>query len=330
MAGVSISTVSRVVNNSKPVNEEIKKRVMDAIRQTNYRPDVTGTGSAPINSMLIGIIIPHNSNTVLDDFSMGIRTIAELYGYDIMFGLTDGSVDNELHYMKMFQRAGAQGLILVGSELDKPHLEILGDSPAPCVLAGQQSNVPFIPSVHLDNITASYEAVTYLIQKGHRRIAMIRVAGDNAVGGDRYKGYSQALANSGIALQESWVAECGLSAQDGMDAMRRIMESGAQPTAIFCSTDWMAVGAMNYLLDQGLRIPEDISVFGFDNSLMSTLMRPRLSSVDYSGTEIGMTAARHLIKLMRGETVTPHHANVAHYLQIRESTGEVTKSTITG
>lgn len=322
MADVSIATVSRVVNNSKPVNEDIRRRVLDAIQQTQYRSDTTYGTAARNGTLLIGIIIPHNSNTVLDDFSLGIRRIAELYGYDILVGLTDGSVKSELHYLNLFHRMGTQGTLFVGSELGKAHMEIISRTATPCVLAGQQSQFPSIPSVHLDNVTASYEAVTYLIQKGHRRIAMIRVSGNNAVGGDRYEGYRQALADAGITPQQEWVVESGLSAEDGMKAMRILMENGSQPTAVFCSTDWMAMGAMNYLLDSGVRVPGDISVFGFDNSFMASIMRPKLSTVEYSGTEIGMTAARHLIKLIKGEAVTPHHANVAHYLQIRESTGE--------
>jgi LacI family transcriptional regulator len=150
---------------------------------------------------------------------------------------------------------------------------------------------------------------------------MIRVSGENAVGGDRYRGYRQALIDAGITLREEWVVESGMAVEDGSDAMRRIKDSGELPTAVFCSTDWMAVGAMNFLIDNGIRVPEDIAVFGFDNSFIASVVRPKLSSVEYSGTEIGMTATRTLIKLIKGETGVQHHANVAHYLAIRESTG---------
>ncbi|WP_410515230.1 substrate-binding domain-containing protein [Paenibacillus sp. BR2-3] len=265
--------------------------------------------------------MPHNSNTILDDFSMGIRRIAELYGYDIVVGLTDGTIESELHNLNLLHQMGVQGSLFVGSVLSKEHVEVISKSGTPCVLAGQHSQISSIPSVHLDNITASYEAVTYLIQKGHRRIGMIRASGDSAVGGERYRGYRQALEDSGINLQEEWVTESGFTVENGMNAMRRMMDSNSQPTAVFCSTDWMAVGAINYLIDNGLRVPEDVAVFGFDNSFMAAIVRPMLSSVEYSGTEIGMTATRHLIKLIKGETVTPHHTNVAHYLKIRESTG---------
>lgn len=321
MADVSISTVSRVVNNSKPVNEDIRKRVLDAIKQTKYRPDLIGGEPSKSEANVIGVIIPHNSNTVLDDFSKGIQSIAELYGYDVIVGLTDGTLTSELHYLNLFHDIGTQGNLFVGSAFCREHLEKISQYGTPCVLAGQHSHISSIPSVHLDNTTASYEAVTYLIQKGHRSIGMIRASGDSAVGGDRYQGYKQALEDNGITPHEDWVVDSGFAVDNGMEAMRRIMESNTTPTAIFCSTDWMAVGAMNYLQDNGFKVPEDVSVIGFDNSFMASIVRPKLTSVEYSGTEIGMTATRHLIKRIKGEMVDPHHTNVAHYLRIRESTG---------
>lgn len=321
LADVSIATVSRVVNNSKPVNEDVRKRVLEAIKQTNYRPNMIGSEAGKSDTPLIGVIIPQNSNTVLDDFNIGIRDLAELYGYDVLVGLTDGTVESELHYLNLFCQMGTEGYIYVGSIPSSGHLEIIQKSGSPCVLVGEQSKIDSIPSVHLDNVTASYEAVTYLIQKGHKSIAMIRVAGNNAVGGERYLGYQQALLDAGISIKEEWVVESGMAVEDGSDAMHRIKNSGELPTAVFCSTDWIAVGAMNYLIDNGIRVPEDVAVFGFDNSFIASVVRPKLSSVEYSGTEIGMTATRTLIKMIKGETAVTHHANVAHYLAIRESTG---------
>lgn len=321
MADVSIATVSRVVNNSKPVNEEVRKRVLDAIKQTNYRPNVMNLDAGKSAPPLIGVIIPQSSNTVLDDFNIGIRDLAELYGYDVVVGLTDGSVESELHYLNLFHHIGTEGYIYVGSVPSQAHLDIIQKSDTPCVMVGEQSQIDSIPSVHLDNVTASYEAVTYLIQKGHKSIAMIRASGDTSVGGDRYRGYQKALLDAGITLRDEWVVESGLTVEDGSAAMRRLMENHSKPTAVFCSTDWMAVGAMNYLTDNGLRVPEDVAVFGFDNSFIASIVRPKLSSVEYSGTEIGMTATRTLIKMIKGETIASHHANVAHYLAIRESTG---------
>lgn len=321
MAGVSISTVSRVINNSKPVKEEVRMRVMEAIKRTNYRSGSIIDDSARTESQLIGVIAPQFSHTVLNDMVAGIGSIARLYGYELLIGLTDGTAESELDHLKRFGNIQSQGIIFVGSILERRHIETIEAAGIPCIVIGQVSNTPSIPSVHVDNVTASYEAVTHLIHKGHSRIAMIRGTGDSGIGSDRFKGYKQAMSDAGLPVRENWVIESELSVDDGMNAMQRIAETGDMPSAVFCSTDWMALGAINYLLDHGLRIPEDVAVFGFDGSYLSSIIRPKLSTVEYSASDIGMTATRNLIKMIRGASDIPQHSNVTHYLAIRESTG---------
>ena len=317
MAGVSISTVSRVLNNSKPVKEEARKRVMEAIKQTDYRHSALAGGVKKSESCLIGVIIPLYIHTVLDEFIIGINNVANLYGYDVLITQTDGTIESELHHLKLFRKLQTHGIIFAGTPIHKKHADFIESTP--CIAIGQISSIPSIPSVHVDNITAAYEAVTSLIHKGHRNIAIIRGTGISAVGGERFIGYRQALTEAGISIRKDWVVDSEFSVEEGMRAMGRIAASGSLPTAVFCSTDLMALGAMNYLLDNGLRIPEDISVFGFDGTYMSTIVRPRLSTVEYSATEIGMTAARNLFKMIKGATDIPQHTNVTHYLAIRES-----------
>ncbi|WP_051505003.1 LacI family DNA-binding transcriptional regulator [Paenibacillus durus] len=320
MAGVSISTVSRVINNSKPVNEEVRIRVMEAIKQTQYRSGAPVGDGAKADSALIGVIAPQFSQTVLNDMVAGIESVSRLYGYELLIGLTDGTLESELDHLKRFGNIESLGIIFVGSMLERRHIQTIEAAGIPCIVIGQISNIPSIPSVHVDNITASYEAVTYLIQKGHRRIAMIRGIGDEGIGNDRYQGFRQAMSDAGLPLREDWVVKSKLSVDDGMNAMRKLAETGQMPSAVFCSTDWMAIGAMNYVLDQGMRIPEDIAVFGFDGSYLSSIFRPKLSTVEYSAAEIGMTATRNLIKMIKGASDIPQHSNVTHYLAIREST----------
>lgn len=317
MAGVSISTVSRVINNSKPVNEDVRARVMEAIERTGYRLSPGAEGG---RAAMIGVIAPQFSHTVLNDLLGGIGSVTGLYGYDLLIGLTDGSLEGELHNLRRFGEIQAHGVIFVGSPLAGSHLDLIRQMKLPCTLIGQISRSPGIPSVHVDNVTASYEAVTYLINKGHQAVAMIRGIGDSAVGSERYEGYRRAMRDAGLPVREDWIAPSGLSVDDGMNAMRQIADSGEWPTAVFCATDWMAIGAMNYAMDQGRRVPGDLAVFGFDGSYLSSVVRPKLSTVEYSAAEIGMTAARNLIKLIKGAADIPQHSNVTHFLSIREST----------
>ncbi|MCM3765124.1 LacI family DNA-binding transcriptional regulator [Neobacillus niacini] len=321
MAGVSTSTVSRVLNNSKPVNEEIRKRVLDVLKETNYLPFVAQNLVLQQERLLIGVICPQHSNTVLDDLILGINRVCKIYGYDTVIGLTDSTRENEMHYIDLFSNVlSVQGIIFMGNQWDEQYTEITRKNIIPVVLAGQISSIPSIPSVHVDNLTASYEAVTYLILNGHRQIAMIRGTNGKSIREDRFTGYKNALADAGIPFDERLVADSDFSIEGGGKAMASLLEQNTLPTAVFCSTDSMAIGAINYLSDNGYRVPEDISVFGFDGLEITKLVRPSLSTVEYSAVEIGMTATRNLIKLCKGEEHIAPHINVIHHLVPREST----------
>lgn len=319
MAGVSIATVSRVINNSKPVNHDVRIRVLKAMEQTNFLPNAMARNLAKKESLLLGVMVPEVKNTVLDDLINGINQVSRLYGYNIMLSLTAGTLENELHYFNMFREIQADGIILASENLKEELVKGIKVSDIPFILVGRDS-LDTVPTVHVDNVTAAYEAVTYLIQQGHRKIAMLRVrSGDIASGDHRYQGYVRALNEAGISICKDWVVESGISVEDGITSMRKICEADSMPTAIFCATDRIAIGAMNYLLEIGLRVPEDVSIFGFDGIDMSSFIRPKLSTVKYSAEEIGMIAARNLIKLIRGEEISSRHWIVSHYLENRDS-----------
>lgn len=324
MAGVSISTVSRVINNSKPVQDDLRKRVLDVMEQTKFRPNTIAQNLAKNESSLIGVILPEVKNTVLDELIQGINHVSRIYGYNTMLSLTGGTLENELHYFNLFRGIQADGIILGSDKLKSELAELIELSGIPCILVGRHDDSASIPSVHVDNITAAYEAVTFLIQQGHRHIAMIRVqSGDVASGDHRFEGYRMALAEAGIPLVDDWIIESGITFEDGIQAMRKIRESRSMPTAVFCATDRIAIGAMHDLIENGLRIPDDVSVFGFDGIDMSTLIRPKLSTVKYSASEIGMVAARNLIKQIRGGDISPWHWSISHYVENRSSVRQI-------
>ncbi|MDQ8736225.1 substrate-binding domain-containing protein [Paenibacillus sp. LHD-38] len=204
-----------------------------------------------------------------------IKNVFHLYGYDVLITQTDGTIESELHHLNLFNKLRTHGIIFAGTPLHNKHTNMIAGTP--CIAIGQISKIPSIPSVHIDNITAAYEAVTSLIQNGHRNIAMIRGSGTSAVGGERFAGYLQALTDTGISMRKDWVVESELSVEEGMRAMSSIAATGSLPTAVFCSTDLMALGAMNYLLDNGLRVPEDVSVFRFDGSYLEVDLRSYLA-----------------------------------------------------
>lgn len=322
LAGVSQSTVSRVINGSKPVNDDLRKKVLTILKDYNYLPYVAQTLSQQQERLLLGVIYPQFSNTVLDDYIVGINQVCKLYGYDTVIGLSNKTREDELRYLDLFNNhLSVQGFIFMGNQWDEAFSEIVNKTMTPVVLVGQKSSFPSIPSVHVDNITASYEAVTYLLNCGHRQIAMIKGDSDEPIWNDRFAGYQKALDDFGVERDKRWTVECGVSVEEGKKAMSQLLKQSSEITGVFCSTDSMAIGAMTYLIDNGFKVPEDISVFGFDGIELSQLIRPKLSTVEYSAIEIGMTATRNLIKLCKGEKEDlPSHINVLHHIVPRDST----------
>lgn len=320
IAGVSIATVSRVINNTKPVNEETRRRVMAAMEENYFRPNAMARGLVKKESALIGIVIPEFKNTVFDALIDGISITAKFYNYDILLCLTQGELKNEIHYLDLLREKQVDGIILSSSSLKPEHISIIERHIIPCVLVGQTSSVPFIPSVHVDNYSASYEAVITLVNKGHRKIGMIRgPMHDKAAGEERLRGYMAAHVDSGIKPQSNWIITGGFSVQEGFEAMCRMIETGELPTALFVAADRTAIGAMNCLQEHGYRIPEDVSIMGFDDIDMSSVVRPKLSTVHYSSYEIGVTATKELMKMIRGEGTGSQHTVVPYRVIIRDS-----------
>lgn len=323
MAGVSFSTVSRVINNSKPVSEEIRNRVLDVIEETKFRPNAVARGLVKSKSNMLGVIIPDLCYTLFDEKIEGIHKVSKIYGYDFILSLSGRNLDHELHYLNLFREKQTDGIIFA-SNLKKQHVEVLEHLNTPCVIIGEKSEISGFPTINLDNYTASYEAVSYLIQNGHKEIAMIRKLVHETQEDEvdplekRYQGYLQAMKDAGLTVRPEWVVSSGLSMPDGMEAVKKIVESGKLPTALFCVTDRVAIGAMNYLMEIGYHVPDDISFIGFDDIDICMATRPQLSSIGYSANEIGMTATRVLIKLIKGEEVSMH-TDVPHHLLIRQS-----------
>nr|WP_233277692.1 LacI family DNA-binding transcriptional regulator [Paenibacillus durus] len=320
MANVSIATVSRVINNSPTVGSDIRQRVLDVLEATQFRPNAIARTLVKNNTSLIGVLLPEIKNNVLDDMVEGINQVARLYGYDVMIALSGGKEESELHYYNLFREMQASGIIVSASGIRDSLFELIEASKIPCLLVGRDYREKSIPSVHVDNVSAAFEAVTYLIQQGHRDIAMLRGAkGDISAGNHRFQGYEQALKAAHLPVRAERILESAISVEEGAASMRKLYDSGPLPTAVFCATDRIAIGAMNFLAEIGVKVPEQVSFFGFDDIDMTVIIRPKLSTVRYSASELGMVAARNLIKLIKGEELSAYHWSVSHQLQIRDS-----------
>lgn len=322
-AGVSIATVSRVLNRSKPVSEELKRRIEQAVRETGYLPNAVARSMIQKRTGLIGVIIPEIANPYFSGLVEGIESVAHQHQSHIMLAVSRKDPRREMDLLRIFQARQMDGIILAAARVGGELRRVLQSLTIPYVLIGQRPAGLRAPCVKVDNRRAACEVTTHLIGKGHRRIGMISgPMWDLASGKERYEGYRDALGEAGWTPRPEWVAaEESFRLQDGVKGMERILRAKERPTAVFCACDRMAVGAIQALESRGIRVPDQIAVAGFDDEEAATMIRPRLTTVRHSPFEMGWKATERLMATLRGEGSSPDEViRVGHGLVVRDST----------
>lgn len=315
-AGVSTATVSRVLNNADGVKEVTRQRVLEVIKELNYHPNSFGRNLRRQQSNSIMVIIPDITNAFFSGIVQSIEFTARQHGYSVLlFDCSDnvvslGEIDNFITSHQI------DGVIFLSS---KPSLEELQHVSNRCttVLACEYVDYINIPSVSVDNIAASIEATNYLISLGHRDILFI-----NPLDRERFRGYLIALEQAGIAVNNKLQIECGWSMQGGFEAMSQAINSGLQFTAAFCANDLTAIGAIKAAQHFNRKIPDDLSIVGFDGVEFGQYVHPALTTVAQPLNEIGKEAVEMWLKLHFGEEVQ-FPLRVPYKLTIRESCAPV-------
>lgn len=318
-AGVSMATVSRVVNNNPNVKPQTRKKVFEAIERLGYRPNAVARGLASKKTTTVGVVIPDISNAMYSEVVRGIEDIANMYHYNMILCNSDKRKEKEIRVINTLLEKQVDGLLFMGGEVTDEHVEAFRNA-VPIVLCATTDANHAIPSVDIDHEGAAYDAVKYLINHGHRNIGMISGnLQDPTSGLARYNGYRRALEEAGIELRESHVRIGNYRYESGVDLMKYFLELEDRPTAIFTATDEMAIGAIHAIQDQGLRVPEDISVISVNNAPMASMVRPQLTTVAQPMYDIGAVSMRLLTKLMKKEPVTDTVVVLPHELITRKS-----------
>jgi LacI family transcriptional regulator len=319
-AGVSMATVSRVVNNNPNVKPQTRKKVFEAIERLGYRPNAVARGLASKKTTTVGVVIPDISNAIFAEVARGIEDIANMYHYNIILCNADKRKDKEIRVVNTLLEKQVDGLLFMGGTVTDEHLQAFKTSNVPIVLCATTDEHGVMPSVDIDHESAAYDAVQALLGQGHRRIAMISgTLQDPANGYARYQGYKRALEAAGIAIDDTLVRVGNYRYESGVEAMKYFLELENRPTAVFSATDEMAIGAVHCIQDFGLRVPEDVSVISVDNTRMASMVRPQLSSVAQPMYDIGAVSMRLLTKLMKKEHVEQSRVVLPHELIARQS-----------
>ncbi|AJK66410.1 MULTISPECIES: catabolite control protein A [Bacillus] len=320
-ANVSMATVSRVVNGNPNVKPTTRKKVLEAIDRLGYRPNAVARGLASKKTTTVGVIIPDISSIFYSELARGIEDIATMYKYNIILSNSDQNLEKELHLLNTMLGKQVDGIVFMGGNITDEHVEEFKRSPVPIVLAASVEEQGETPSVAIDYEQAIYDAVKLFIDKGHRDIALVSGPMQEPINrSKKLQGYKRALEEAAIPFNEQFVAEGDYTYDSGMEALQSLMGLDRKPTAILSATDEMALGIIHAAQDQGLSIPDDLDIIGFDNTRLSLMVRPQLSTVVQPTYDIGAVAMRLLTKLMNKEPVEEHIVELPHRIELRQST----------
>lgn len=314
-AQVSKATVSRVLNNNPQVKEEIKERVLRAIEELGYRPSVIARNLATSRSNNIGLILPDITNPYFPVLARGVEDAARRLGYTLFISNTDNnaSLEQEIIYEMVEQQVG--GIVLISSSLDEQTVNELTSLRTPIVLCDRLiANKPF-DAVLIDDYKAAKEAVSYLIEQGHTRIAHLAGPRNIQSAESRRAGYLDTMREAQL---EPFFSVGSFSYESGVHQMGAVIDEYG-PTAIFAANDLLALGAMQEIYRRGLRVPEDISVIGCDDIAYCSMSRPTLSTISIPAYQIGVTAVQLLDDQMKGVRTSSKNVILDHRLIHRES-----------
>ena len=320
-ANVSMATVSRVVNGNPNVKPVTRKKVVEVIERLGYRPNAVARGLASKKTTTVGVIIPDISNIFFAELARGIEDIATMYKYNIILSNSDQNMEKELRLFNTMLGKQVDGLVFMGGNITTVHVEEFEKSQVPIVLAGSIEETGVIPSVNIDYEQAVFDSVQEFIQKGHKNIAFVigpLHEPKNLL--KKLKGYQDALKEAGLPFNEQLLVEGDYTYDSGLEAFDKLMEASEKPTAILVGSDEMALGIVHGAEDKGYKIPEDFEVITSDNTRLSLMVRPQLTTVVQPLYDIGAVAMRLLTKLMNKEKISEHIVVLPHRIEHRQST----------
>lgn len=319
LAGVSIATVSRVINKVDVVNEETKKKVNDAIKQLGYSPNIVAQSLKTQRSRSIGILVPDISSQFYPEVVRGAEDIANMYDYSIILCNSDFDIEKEKKYIKVMKEKMVDGMLYMSSSLDPEILQYIKDMGMKTVLVETKEEDESYPSVTIDNRAAARDAVNYLISKGNKKIAYIGIKKEKRnAWAKRFDGYEDALKEHGILLDENLTYYGDLKAQTGYKGINSILEKG-EVDAVFCGSDEIAMGVINGLRDKNIKVPEDVDVMGFNDIYEASIFYPKISTIAQPMYDMGSVSMRVMVKILRNEPIDEMHYVLGYQLIERDS-----------
>lgn len=322
-AGVSIATVSYVLNDPSRISEETRHRVLDIVNELQYRPSVMAQGMRSLRTRTLGLIIRSHRRQLSDPFLriliMGLAEQASIAGYYLLIVATkDGAVEMET-YDDLIKSSRVDGMVLIDTRINDARQVHLVETDFPFVSFGRSTIEHGLPWVDVDGHAGCRTATNYLIQRGHTRIAFIGLPKRLMCETHRRAGYEVALSEHGLAVDPDLIMESQITEEGGQETMCRLLAVPQPPTAVLACSDLMAIGAINAVKERGLRVPEDVAIIGFDDLPIARHIRPALTTMRQPIYEVGQLLVEALVGVLNDEPLEEAHILLQPTLILRES-----------
>lgn len=293
-AGVAISTVSKVLNNTGSIGEKTRKKVEETMQKLNYYPSVAA--SVKKRMQTIGLLIPDIADPFMAEIARTIEDHGRKFGFSLMICSTDNDLEKEIEYVSVLKKKYLDGIIIATGLKNTAALQELINDEIPVALLAREVPSLAVNTVVVNDFLGAFDATSYLIKLGHKKIAMITEDIYFPVTKSRMKGYKEALEQAGLEYNENLVSINNTSYNDALHSTEKLLQLPDPPTAIFASTEPLAIGAMQGARESGLDIPKDLSIVGFDNSILAKMAYPALTTVSQPIREMGKKVIELLVE----------------------------------
>ena len=320
LAGVSVSTVSRVISGKIPVSDETATRVREAIRELDFHPNLLAAGLRSKSGNLIGLIVPDILNESFALISRFTEENAEQKGFTLIVGNTNEDPTREERFIRDLIRRHVDGIILLRVSHESRAFEIIERSKVPAVVVDRTIESEEAPSVVMDNYRAGEMVAEHLISLGHTRFACVTGPMNIAIVRERYMGFQETIEKNGMALEQECVIEGDFKYESGIEAIRRLVSHRERFTCLWAHNDLMAVGAMNELRRRKIPVPEAVSVVGIDNINIARMVTPGLTTIAQPFGEMCQAAVELILRMRDGEELRGSSVSFQPRLVVRETT----------
>ncbi|MGM7723789.1 LacI family DNA-binding transcriptional regulator [Metabacillus sp. Hm71] len=299
-ANVSIATVSRIINNQVGYSEKTKKKVLDAIEELGYQPNAVARGLISKRTHTIGVLFPKLSSTLVTDLLSGIEKATHEAGSSVIVCHTESNGEKTMKYLKLLNEKRIDGIIFTSAPLLGEYYDYIKKMNVPMVLLSTETYAYPVPYVKVNDQHAAYTATQYLINKGHKKIGMLSGNIEDTISGKpRFDGFKSALQDHNIPFDDCHVVfNRGFTFSDGMDGLKSLLKQVSDLTAVFAASDEMAMGAISAAYELGIKVPDELSIIGYDNLSIANMSIPPLTTVAQPLTEMGEMAAKMLFELL--------------------------------